>query len=1568
MEEMIDLQWTGERYVPQLRGNIALEHLHRYAFAAELVEGKRVLDIASGEGYGSEMLARTAAFVTGVDIDEASILHAQKKYQKGNLTFKKGSCTAIPLPDDSVDVVISFETIEHVAEHEKMLSEIKRVLVSDGLLIISTPDKYQYADVPGYHNQFHVKELYKNELESLLRAYFKNQKILGQKIIYGSNILEEAGENYFGGIYEFNKLLAQAEKIKQPFHPIYLIAVCSDAKLPEINFTLCEQVLSEAEAYQSIAHQLIEKETKLKKQENLLLEQNRKIQEQGILLGEKENLINRKNNAIREIEKQFRQQEEAFFEQKKVISEKEKQIQKQKEFISEKEALLEEKERQLVSKDQEGAHQKNLLVQKEKLIHQKDILLHEKEQLLIANSWLVFKIKNTKVLRYNLKLLNFIERIKKVFGNRAVASYLARTNLFDRQWYLEQYPDVARARVDPIWHYVSIGASEGRNPGPLFNTNWYLQKNKDVAEAGVNPLHHYVGIGWKEARTPNEASGALYPFNAKKKSKKFIKKLKHRIKEEIIFFQQKKILRKTICDHINAAKRAKTDNIFSKDRDPKIEQEETSTDVRLIALYLPQYHTIKENNIWWGEGFTEWTNVKRGVPFYKGHYQPHVPHDDIGYYNLEDEAVLEKQAKLAREYGIHGFCFYYYWFGGRRLLEKPIDRLLKSGKPNFPFCFCWANENWTRTWDGGEHQILIGQEHSPENDEAIIRDLIPALKDSRYIKIDGRPLLVVYRPALLPDMKKTVERWRRICREEGVGEIYLTGMRSFELINPFMYGLDAAIQFPPLNVPAHNLKAYSELEVQKIFSGSILSMKQASNHYVKEEVSFPLIRSVCPSWDNTARRMERAASWIGATPTAYYKWLREAIKKTRNSFKERERIIFINAWNEWGEGCHLEPDQKFGYAWLNATRAALKSNNKNQERYFLVISHDAALAGAQILTLNILKEWSKMQGVRFKIICVQGGVLLDDFKKLGITLSLENYKTSQEQDDILKNFITPGIQGIYSSTVVNGPLLARLRYLKVPIITHAHELQKAIERWAPGEIIKATIENSDLILADCPQIFDNFQKNHAVPSQKMKLLLASIPTADRDATYSKKEQESLKQELHLESQDIVVLGCGTTDWRKGTDLFLKIALQSCRLNDRLKFIWIGGNPEKYQQEVKRHQLENRILFLPQQRNSNRYYEVGNIFLLSSREDPCPLVALGAAAAGLPIVCFADTGYIPDFIKSDAGVVVPFEDVDAAVKAIAFLANNPAKRQSFGQVGRERVAKDHNNREAATKILHCFQEESQKKQEPLVSVIVPNYNHVSFLKDRLKTIVKQTYQNIEIIILDDCSSDSSREVIKNFLTEEPRAKAFFNEVNSGSPFVQWKKGIKLASGKYIWIAESDDLAAPRFLSELVRRLESNSSTILAFSQLCMIDKKGKKLGKPEDWLSEFQSQRWNSDYINNGINEIRDYLSKKNTILNASSVVIRSFEGLSEMIDTTMRFCADWLLWVRLLEKGDIVYVAEVLNSWRIDTGNARNRNGMELELLEGPKIISEIGRILKWNTKEIKETQDSFQTRYQKKF
>jgi 2-polyprenyl-3-methyl-5-hydroxy-6-metoxy-1,4-benzoquinol methylase len=354
------------------------------------------------------------------------------------------------------------------------------------------------------------------------------------------------------------------------------------------------------------------------------------------------------------------------------------------------------------------------------------------------------------------------------------------------------------------------------------------------------------------------------------------------------------------------------------------------SDIRLIAFLLPQYHPIPENDEWWGKGFTEWTNVAKAHPNYTGQYQPHRP-ADLGYYDLRVPEVREHQAELARAAGLHGFCYYHYWFGGHRLLERPFNDVLALGKPDFPFCVCWANENWTRRWDGLESAVLMAQRHSDEDDAAFFRDLLPAFKDRRYIRINGRPLLLVYRISLLPNPKRSAKIWREIARAEGLGEIYLAYVQSFDSWargeKPSDFDFDAAVEFPPhgAGVP------YSEpVEViDPAFRGSLYDYERSAQQILtKARPEYAMFRGVMPSWDNTARKQHNGHIFVNASPEGYERWLTAALRYTNDFAQGEERIVFINAWNEWGEGNHLEPDVKYGHAFLDATRRALRAVTK----------------------------------------------------------------------------------------------------------------------------------------------------------------------------------------------------------------------------------------------------------------------------------------------------------------------------------------------------------------------------------------------------------------------------------------------------------------------------------------------------------------------------------------------------------------------------------------------------------------------------------------------------------------
>ena len=389
-----------------------------------------------------------------------------------------------------------------------------------------------------------------------------------------------------------------------------------------------------------------------------------------------------------------------------------------------------------------------------------------------------------------------------------------------------------------------------------------------------------------------------------------------------------------------ASKSKNQDTLISKDNksnalDPKtianmmesmplshVKPDASEVDVKLIAYYLPQFHPIKENDEWWGPGFTEWTNVTQAKPYFKDHYQPHVP-GELGFYDLRLPEVREAQANLAREYGIHGFCYYYYWFSGRRILERPLQEVFESGKPDFPFCICWANENWSRRWDGSENEILLEQVHNEKTDEDFIHDVIPLFKDPRYIRVNGAPILIIYRISLMPNPKKTAQKWRKICAENGIPEIHLCMAESFGLNEPRQYGFDSAVQFPPHNTVA-GLENDNVEDLDKDFTGNIYDYGAVvEDQFAREAPTYKRYPGVMATWDNTSRKKKTGNVFLNATPNAYETWLRGAIDHAKDRLPNGERLVFINAWNEWAEGTHLEPDRKHGRAYLEATRRAL---------------------------------------------------------------------------------------------------------------------------------------------------------------------------------------------------------------------------------------------------------------------------------------------------------------------------------------------------------------------------------------------------------------------------------------------------------------------------------------------------------------------------------------------------------------------------------------------------------------------------------------------------------------------
>lgn len=349
--------------------------------------------------------------------------------------------------------------------------------------------------------------------------------------------------------------------------------------------------------------------------------------------------------------------------------------------------------------------------------------------------------------------------------------------------------------------------------------------------------------------------------------------------------------------------------------------------IKPIAIHLPQFHPIPENDKWWGKGFTEWTNVTKTTPRFKDHYQPHLP-ADLGFYDLRLEEARLAQEAMAKAFGIYGFCYYHYWFTGKRMLHEPVDRKLNNFKEDLPFMLCWANENWTRAWEGSEQKMLLEQNYSLEDDLNHIKHLVHYFKDSRYIKVNQKPVFIVYRPELFPDIKATIALWREEIKKAGFPDLYLGYAKKSE-INHLNAGFDFAFDFQPKfsglpKLPKSSIfrRVMSKLGFSSKVTSTIHDYQTYANHQLSKPFQDKVYPGITPMWDNSARKL-RAFILRNSTPEKYENWLK-AIKENYPWQNMPENFLFINAWNEWAEGNHLEPCQKWSLQYLEATKRTLE--------------------------------------------------------------------------------------------------------------------------------------------------------------------------------------------------------------------------------------------------------------------------------------------------------------------------------------------------------------------------------------------------------------------------------------------------------------------------------------------------------------------------------------------------------------------------------------------------------------------------------------------------------------------
>jgi len=1125
--------------------------------------------------------------------------------------------------------------------------------------------------------------------------------------------------------------------------------------------------------------------------------------------------------------------------------------------------------------------------------------------------------------------------------------------IFDPAWYLATYPDVTALDVQPLLHYAQFGEREGRRPNlyfdpvwyrdkyhipadqnalshylkhrigayspiPEFDAEYYLETYQDVADAKVDPFEHFMFQGYREGRNPSaEFDTRFYVqryFKGKADENPLVHYLKNRHKGG--FFGRAPENEATVPAEVRRFTRS---GAHFEELRPL--PSSARPRAKVLVNYLTQFHAFAENDKWWGAGFTEWTNIGRGLPRFRDHYQPRIPRD-LGFYSLDHVDVMRRQAALAQAAGVYGFVFYYYWFNGKRLLERPLEQFLRTPDIEMPFCLMWANENWTRRWDGMEGEVLISQDYLGEDEEALLSDYVRHFRDPRYIRLQGRPLLMIYRPGLIPDTGRAIARWRRLFAERFAEHPIIVMSQSFDDYDPRPHGLDGAIEFPPHKVTKDIPSINRDVQcLDDTFSGQVYRFDDVVKYSLDETVpDFPLIKTAVPSWDNDARRQGTGLVIHGSTPAKYEAWLSALIERAGCHPFFGEPIVCINAWNEWCEGAYLEPDLHFGSAYLNATGRAVAGLTLDAARSkVLLVGHDAFPSGAQHLLLNVGRTLRNAFGVEVEFLLLAGGRLEEEYAAVApLTVLNSGQALAGKIGELAKR----GFAAAIVNTTAAGDAAAMLAARGLHTVLLVHELPRLLREKRLEDKARAGITAAKHVVFPAAFVRDKVAGALEIPVAEKLVIrpqgiykhIAAMPDAG----------SALRDELGIALDSPLVLGVGYADMRKGFDLFLQLWRLAGRSRARVHCAWVGdidpGLAEWLAAEIDAAKASGTFHMVGYRNDVNAFFSAADAFALTSREDPFPTVALEAMAAGVPVFAFDGSGGIPEVLKeSGLGYVVPYCDVPAlAAKLDSVLS------RAVDQHMRTRAKEACEQRFAFAPYVRDLLRLALP-QLPAISVVVPNFNYAHCLHDRLDTIFDQTHPVEEIIILDDASTDDSIAAIEASAEKRQRdVTLVINETNSGSVFAQWARGVEIAIGEFVWIAEADDLSEPPFLSRMLALMRADASIRCGFCDSRSIDAEGAPLyASYQPYFATLEPNALTRTEIFTGTEFIVRFLSVKNTILNVSSVVWRrdALRGALAACHnelTQYRMAGDWRIYLECLSTPDakIAYLADPLNVHR----------------------------------------------------
>jgi glycosyltransferase involved in cell wall biosynthesis len=1072
----------------------------------------------------------------------------------------------------------------------------------------------------------------------------------------------------------------------------------------------------------------------------------------------------------------------------------------------------------------------------------------------------------------------------------------------------------------------AVAVGQRYRPNRFFDYAYYLNANPDVASVGVDGYLHFVRSGADEGRLPSEGFSWLElreRYHLSGSNMQVFRELMLRWRHlnlESIADETSAI--QLIQDEIRASHRP------SDAYEPHAASAPAGTErpCDVYAFYLTQYHRVPENDAWWGEGFTEWHNVVRGAPRFVGHYQPRIP-SALGFYDLDDPRVMERQVALAQQAGLAGFAFYYYHFGSQRLLEKPLERFLADPALDLGFFLIWANETWSRRWDGSESEILLEQTYPPDMPEMVAADLVRHFSDPRYRRIDGRPLLAIYRTGDIPDAANWIVALRAAFAALGEDPlIYMA--QTFEDEDPRRFGIDGALEFPP-----HKISRTLRLAMpDRGFGNNPLLKVWDYDAFVDAALRqpvppYPLIRTCFPSWDNDSRRQGAASVIHGSTPEKFRRWLQGLVDEAEKESAEGQAIVCINAWNEWGEGAYLEPDRRFGYAYLNIVQAVLHAGQQGMRLQVVLVGHDAFPAGAQRLLINLGRTLKQDFAVDVVFVLLRAdagyGGLLDTYRGVA-----ETHVLTGNGYDLAVRLAQRGFTHAIVNSSASTPMLAPLAAAGMTAIQLIHELPEMFAALGVAPAMAANANDVRHFVTSTPAMAEMLDGAGIPPD---RILMRPQGQYRRVARL---DPATARAQLEIEDDQCIVANLGYADRRKGADLFIATAEAARDAGEKMVFVWQGGwdadTRAMLDDRISALAASGHILLLPDGAEIEGLLGAADIFLLSSREDPLPSSAIEAWSCGLPVTAIRGTGGIAELIAGEdsLGTLADAADPAALLEAV----------RGARELGRseDRV------------VWAAFQFDwpiyvrdllRMLFEPPIVDVAIVGHNHGRFAESRITSISRQTLSPRAIAYFDIASTDGGGIGISE-AAEKSGVEVVETPANDGRLFATWAEIAAASDAPYIHLAEGDDWIAPAMLERCIDALERAPGAAYAFTAVEWIDVEDRVIADHSDYPVSVIGQ----DIAGGGeISADRLLYSDfvvKNPILTISSVVWRR-EALLDLIEANaealeaLSFAFDWLLYLRAAGAGySAVFIPELLCRHRQHADSFASRDDMARHIAE----------------------------------